>query len=91
MMIRSIKGIEFTFLMNLSDEKLYTLHAMLLHDGISINDHTKIFQQTNKESEFLVLALFDDGIIELRDGLYFINPLLYRQVVNLLKAKNILH
>ena len=89
--IRSIKGIDFSFLTELSEEKLFTLHAMLLHDGISISDHATIFQQTPEESKFAIFPLFDDGIIEHKEGLFYINPLLFRQVVNLLKDKNILH
>jgi hypothetical protein len=89
--IRSIKGIDFSFLTKLSEEKLFILHAMLLHDGISISDHASIFQQTLEESKFAIFPLFDDGIIEHKEGLFYINPLLFRQVVNLLKDKNILH
>ena len=89
--LRSIKGIDFSFLTELSEDKLFTLHAMLLHDGISISDHATIFQQTLEESKFSIFPLFDAGIIEHKEGLFYINPLLFRQVVNLLKDKNILH
>ena len=91
MYLRSLKGIDFTFLSQLSDEKLFTLHAMLLHDGITINDHSKVFRQTVKESKLIILPLFDDGIIVHKEGRFYINPLLFRQVVNLLTDKNILH
>ena len=91
MYLRSLKGIDFSFLTQLSDEKLFTLHAMLLHDGITINDHSKVFQQTVKESKLIILPLFDDGIIVHKEGRFYINPLLFRQVVNLLTDKNILH
>ena len=91
MYLRSLKGVDFSFLTQLSDAKLFTLHAMLLHDGISINDHSKVFQQTVKESKLIILPLFDDGLIVHKEGRFYINPLLYRQVVNLLTDKNILH
>ncbi len=91
MYFRSLKAINFSFLARLSDEKLFTLHAMLLHDGITINDHSMVFRQALKRSKLMVLPLFDDGIIVYKDGRFYINPLLFRQVVNLLTDKNILH
>ena len=91
MYIRSLKGVDFSFLMKLSEEKLYTLQSMLLHHGISVADHAKIFQLTVKDSKFSVLPLFDDGIIVHKTGEFYLNPLLFRAVVNLLRDKNILH
>lgn len=91
MYLRSLKGIDFSFLTQLSDEKLFTLHAMLLHDGITISDHSKVFRQALKKSKLIILPLFDDGIIVHKEGRFYINPLLFRQVVNLLTDKNIIH
>ncbi len=91
MYLRSLKALDFSFLTKLSDEKLFTLHALLLHHGITIKDHSKVFQQTLKESKLTILLLVDDGIIVHNEGRYYINPLLYRQVVNLLTDKNMLH
>jgi len=91
MYIRSLKGIDFSFLTQLSDEKLFTLHAMLLHDGITISDHSKVFRQALKKSKLIILPLFDDGIIVHKEGRFYINPLLFRQVVNLLTDKNFIH
>jgi hypothetical protein len=91
MFIRSIKGIDFSFLLELSDHKLYTLHSMLLHDGITIPDHSIVFQQTQKKSKLNILPLFDDGIVVNKEGRFYINPLLFRAVVTLLRDKNILH
>lgn len=91
MYIRSLKSVDFSFLSKLSDEKQFTLHAMLLHDGITVRDHAKVFMQSVKRSELTLLALTDDGIIVLENGRFHINPLLFRQAVNLLSAKNIIH
>ncbi len=89
--IGSLKDMDFSFLSNLSSEKLFTLHVLLLHDGISIEDHALIFQQAEDKSKLVLILLYEDGIIIRKEERYFINPLLYRQVVNLLKSKNFLH
>ena len=89
--IGSMKDIDFSFLNNLSSEKLFTLHALILHDGINIEDHARVFQQALEKSKLVLILLYEDGIIIRKDQRYFINPLLYRQVVNILKSKNFLH
>ena len=91
MFIRSLKVVDTSFLLKLSEEKLFTLHAMLLHDGITIPDHAEIFKQTVKKSKLTILPLYDDGLIVYREGRFYVNPLLFRQVVNLLTDKNLLH
>lgn len=91
MHIRSLKGIDTSFLTSLSEEKHFTFHAMLLHRGISVADHAKVFKQPVKKSKLTILALYDDGMLVHKDGRFFLNPLLFRQIVNLLKDKNILH
>ena len=56
MHLRSLKGIDLSFLTNLSSEKLFTLHAMILHDGITIDEHANIFQQALKKSKLTDFA-----------------------------------
>ncbi|GJM29437.1 MAG: hypothetical protein DHS20C17_20720 [Cyclobacteriaceae bacterium] len=89
--IRSLKGIDTSFLGSLSEQKRFTFHAMLLHRGISVADHARVFNQDLNASKLTILALHDDGLVVHKDGRFFLNPLLFRQVVNLLKDKNILH
>ena len=91
MYIRSLKVVDTSFLLKLSDEKLFSLHAMLLHDGITISDHAEIFNQSVKKSKLNILPLYDDGIIIYKDSRFYVNPLLFRQVVNLLTDKNLIH
>jgi hypothetical protein len=42
-------------------------------------------------SNLNLIQLMDDGFIIKKEDVYLINPLLYRQVINLLKDKNFLH
>jgi hypothetical protein len=91
MYIRSLKGLDTSFLNKLSEEKLFTLDAMLLHDGITIANHAEIFKQTNEKSKLTILLLYDDGLVVQKHGRFYINPLIFMQVINLLKDKNILH
>ena len=81
----------FSFLKELNDKKLFALMAMILHDGITIEECSKIFNISRQESDMLISSMVDDGItIETVDG-YKVNFLLYSVVIKLLHDKNIIH
>jgi hypothetical protein len=89
--IGSLEGLDLSFLQGLSEEKIFTLHALLIHDGLSVRQHSIVFNQSEEKSRLNLLLLADDGIITKSKKGYIINPLLYRQTVSLLQTKNILH
>ena len=82
---------DYSFLSKYPDFKVFTLHALLLHDGLTITQHAELFSKKESYSLSHFLLLEDDGIVFNKKGTYILNPLLYRQVVNLLKAKNFIH
>ncbi len=93
--IGSLQSMDFSFTKSIPLSQMLILHALLLHDGLS-EAH---FQEMNehKMSKEPVTAhlglrqLRDDGLITLKDDTYTVNPLLYRQIVQLLRNKNFLH
>jgi hypothetical protein len=89
--IGSPPELDYSFLENLSSEKMFTLAVLLIHDGLRIEDHSKIFNVTLSQSKLMFLLMSDDGILVNQSDVYMINPLLYRQIVRVLKSKNILH
>ena len=89
--IGSPPDLDYSFLENLSNDKVFTLAALLIHDGLTIEDHSRLFNYPIHKCRLLFLLMYDDGIIVEQNGLYLINPLLYRQIVGLLKSKNIIH
>ncbi len=89
--IKSLYDLDFSFLASLSSAKMFTLNLLVLHDGMNEEIHSLIFNQPQKQSRLLLYLLLDDGVI-IKDGdNYLINPLLYRQTVSMLQAKNIIH
>jgi hypothetical protein len=83
--------LDYSFLENLSNDKMFALAVLLIHDGLRIEDHSKMFNVTLSHSRLLFLLMSDDGILVNQSDVYIINPLLYRQIVRVLKSKNILH
>ncbi len=93
--IGSLNAVDFSFTKAIPLSQMLILHALLLHDGLSeahfqeVNEH-----QATKGTVVAQLGLRqlrDDGLVTLRDEVYTINPLLYRQIVQLLRTKNFLH
>lgn len=89
--IGSPPELDYSFLENLSTDKIFALNALLIHDGLGEEDYSLIFNVPIKQSRQLLLLLYDDGIVVKQNEMYVINPLLYRQIVALLNAKNIIN
>ena len=89
--IGKIKNIKFNFLSSLDTESIFTLHSLLLHDTLNVREHAEIFHQAEKQSRMTLMVLEDSGIIVSKDGEFHINHLIYRQVVNVLRNKNLIH
>jgi len=89
--IGQIKNLNFNFIDSLPRDSVFSLHALLLHDSLSISEHALIFNLNKHQSSLSLMVLEDKGILQSTDGRYQINRLLYRQVVNVLQKKNILH
>jgi len=89
--IASLSSINFGFLKGLSKEKVFSLAALLIHDGLTIEEHAKVFNMSIDQSKLLLYAMFDDGEIRITNDVYRINFLLYVHAIKLLKDQNILH
>ncbi len=89
--IGKIKNIKFDFLTSLDATSIFTLHSLLLHDTLSLKEHAEVFSQAEKQSRMTLMVLEDSGILIFRNGEYTINQLIYRQVVTVLRNKNLIH
>jgi hypothetical protein len=86
-----LRDMKFEFLSRMGNESIFTLHALLLHDSLSLAEHAELFNYSEDQSKRILMVLEDNGILNQKAGRYTINRLLYRQVVNVLRNRNILH
>jgi ATPase family protein associated with various cellular activities (AAA) len=82
---------EFSFLNSLSSEKIYTLLLAVYHGGISVENHAEIFHHAIEKSRRILLVMNEDAILIKRNESYFINFILFRHIIELLKNKNLIH
>lgn len=85
------KHLDYSFFSSLSNMEVATLHAILLHGSLSLEEHTEIFDWQKEESQSHLMVFTDDGILIKKEDHYLINPLVYRQVVNHLDVLNYIH
>ena len=70
---------------------LFTLAAFAQHDTIDEEQLAMALHQDLNESKLMIARLRSKGIILKTDGGYRMNQLVYRQVIRMLKRRNILH
>ncbi len=74
-----------------SNEDIFILGALILHDDLTELELSHVMHQPIEKSRLSLLKLKSRSILVMRDDRYYINNLLYRHLVNLLKSRNILH
>jgi len=89
--IGSLKDFDFSFMDQMGGDKLYGLATLILHEGMSEPDFMRAMSMSMQRARAILHPMYEDGILIMEDDQYVINPLLYRQTINLLKAKNIIH
>ncbi|MCW0483660.1 hypothetical protein [Gaoshiqia sediminis] len=85
------KYLSFQFLNSLKTWELTSLHGILVHGGLTASEHAAVFNLSEEESAHQLMILDDDGLLDLQDGKYVINPLLYRTLVSRLKSLNFIY
>ncbi|MFW5702178.1 MAG: hypothetical protein ACOCX7_04450, partial [Bacteroidota bacterium] len=86
----SLKDLDLSFMQTLAAAKSFTLLYIILHDRMNEFEYAEVSGISVGQARLELVALYDDGILDRKEGYYSINPLLYRQTVNLLKAKNMI-
>lgn len=76
---------------DLSPQVLFALAAFVLHDTLSDEDLSMVLNMTTEESRLLINRLHSRGLLVKREDMYTINHLMYRQIVRVLKERNIIH
>lgn len=85
------RHLEYSFFNSLSPSQITSLHALILHGGLLLEEHADIFTWKKEESFAHLMVFTDDGILIRKNGMYSVNPLVYRQVVDHLTILNYIH
>ncbi len=83
-------GFDYSCLTELQEEDLFTLASILNHEILSASDHALIFRQIPENSMIQLGRLQNYGLLLPVGSGFQVNPFLYRPLVKLLSAKNVL-
>ena len=89
--IRSLKNINWSFIENLPASYYFVLNTILLHERLTIAQICTVSHLDATEVIRIVNSLYHKGLLTYTDSNYMLNILVYRQVSNYLKSKNIVH
>lgn len=70
---------------------LFAISSFLLHGSLSTEELSLGMNSSLPETEMIVSRLKTNGLLVEKNGNYSLNLLIYRQVVRVLKSKNMLH
>ncbi|MEP0369296.1 MAG: hypothetical protein ABJN36_02040 [Cyclobacteriaceae bacterium] len=89
--IGSFKKPNLNFLKVLSMNKIHALHALILHDGLTVHQLAEVISITPSASKLLLMALEEDGIVFREGSGFTVNTIVYRDTISLLKSRNLIH
>ncbi len=89
--VQSMDHIDLSFVHSMSDEVVFGMHALILHEFLDVTQIAHILNTGQRQAYLMMMRLKDRGIVVEGNGSFFIQPLLYRQIINILKDKNFIH
>ncbi len=89
--IASIHEIDVSFVKELPASYFFILHAILVHDSLSTEAYGDIFNIPATQAQNLLMPLLEKGLLMQNGDVYTINPIIFRQVVSLLKSRNFIN
>lgn len=82
---------DLRFLQILSPASYFYLHALLLHDQLTSQELAHVLGESVTAARRQLQVLSENGLLQSHQNRYRIHPLLYKQLVHVLKQKNLLN
>ncbi|MEQ9427048.1 MAG: hypothetical protein RJQ09_21680 [Cyclobacteriaceae bacterium] len=82
---------DLSFVTILSADKIFVLCALILHDGLDARQLSEVLQEDLHDTNLMMLMLLEDGIVQRKNDIYLVNQLVYRNIIDLLRSRNLIH
>jgi len=89
--IINFKPPDFSFINKLDTEKVFIIYILIMHDGLTFEQLNKIYSKPQDKLQLYLMMMLDDGIIVDNNDIYEVNPLIYRNSINMLKSRNLIY
>lgn len=88
--IKSLRDVDLKFIESISKQKYLAIRTILIHNGISIENYSRLFRISTERSTHVLNQLYNDGILIKKDDIFYVNLLIYSQLIAYLKKLNLL-
>ncbi len=89
--IQSLRDFDVSFDKDLPSNYLFALHAILVHDGLVISDYAHVFNSPEYACRNDLTPMLEKGLLIKPKDKYNINPIIFRQVVDMLRSHNFIN
>lgn len=89
--IGSMQEVDVSFVSDLSRESLFIMHAILVHDGLTMSDYSTVVRLPENSCRNQLIPMLEKGLLIRPKEKFNINPIIFRQVVNLLRSHNFIN
>jgi hypothetical protein len=86
--ISPIRELDFSFVKNLTSDELFTMQAMIIHDGLDLNDFALVMGKPVSASRNLLTPMLEKGLLIKPNNKYNINPIIFKSVAGYLVSRN---
>lgn len=89
--VGEISDLDYSFIKNLSEDYLFTLQTLLLHDGLILQDFSIAINEPQYTCRNILMPMLEKGLLIQPNKKYNINPVIYKHIYDYLASKNFIH
>lgn len=89
--VGEISDLDYSFIKNLSEDYLFTLQTLLLHDGLILQDFSIAVNEPQYTCRNILMPMLEKGLLIQPNKKYNINPVIYKHIYDYLLSKNFIH
>ena len=89
--VGEISDLDYSFIKNLSEDYLFTLQTLLLHDGLILQDFSIAVNEPQYTCRNILMPMLEKGLLIQPNKKYNINPVIYKHIYDYLASKNFIH
>jgi len=89
--IAKLPDIDLSFVRSFSSDYMFTLHAILIHDGLTLENYSDLFNILPHVARNTLIPMLEKGLLIRPKEKFNINPVIFRQVTHLLRSKNFIN
>lgn len=89
--ISSIIEFDFSFVNSLSNDELFAMQSLIIHDGLELDDFSLIMGKSIIASRNILTPMLEKGLLIKPNKKYNVNPIVFRTIVNFLVSRNFIN